>query len=212
MNCKNILIIGAHFDDAELGCGGTMARFSAEGKKVYKLTLTDNKTNFDERNIHVGFEKSLNDSQKACEYLGVEEILDFDFYPCCSLNYNTKIMQEVEKLIFKLNIDTVFIHYNCDVNQDHVFASQISETASRHCRNVLYYQSNGYILNKPFYPTYFIDITDYYEKKKNALFMYQGDHNRYNRLFDISLLKTELWGYGNEVKYAEGFVPLKICE
>ena len=43
---ENILVIGAHFDDAELGCGGIMTRFAHEGKKVYKLTLTDNVTDF----------------------------------------------------------------------------------------------------------------------------------------------------------------------
>ena len=41
MFTKNILAIGAHFDDVELGVGGTLARFSNEGKKVFKLTITD---------------------------------------------------------------------------------------------------------------------------------------------------------------------------
>ena len=48
---ENILVIGAHFDDAELGCGGTMAKLSAEGKNVYKLTLTDNVTDFRQMKI-----------------------------------------------------------------------------------------------------------------------------------------------------------------
>ena len=37
----NILIIGAHFDDTELGVGGTAAKLAEQGKNVYKLTLTD---------------------------------------------------------------------------------------------------------------------------------------------------------------------------
>ena len=39
---KRILIIGAHYDDAELGAGGTAAKLVAEGCQVYKVTLTDN--------------------------------------------------------------------------------------------------------------------------------------------------------------------------
>lgn len=35
----NILIVGAHFDDAELGVGGTAAKLVEQGKNVYKLTL-----------------------------------------------------------------------------------------------------------------------------------------------------------------------------
>ena len=41
MLIKNILALGAHFDDIELGAGGSLAKFSKEGKKVYKLILTD---------------------------------------------------------------------------------------------------------------------------------------------------------------------------
>ncbi len=211
MNCENILVIGAHFDDAELGCGGVMAKFAFEGKNVYKLTLTDNKTNFIQRNISVGFEDSLTDSGEACEVLGVKEITDFEFINCNELEYNTKVMQQVEKIIFDKDIDTVFIHYPSDLNRDHIAASQLSETAARHCKNILYYQSNGYILNTSFYPTVFIDISEFYEKKKQALSKYRGDHNRYDRLFDISLVRTEIWGYANEIPNAEGFVPLKMC-
>lgn len=207
---KNILVIGAHFDDAELGCGGTMAKLSAEGKKVYKLTLTDNVTNFEQMNIHVDMESSVTDSAKACEELNVEEICNFQMIECNKLTYSTEIMQRVESIIFAKEIDTVFIHYNSDMNQDHIAASEICLTAARHCENIFYYQSNGYILDKTFYPTVFFDISDFYESKKKALNHYRGDHNRFDRLFDISLKRTEIWGYANKVKYAEGFVPVKI--
>ena len=32
----NILVIGAHYDDAELGAGGSMAKWVKEGNKVFK--------------------------------------------------------------------------------------------------------------------------------------------------------------------------------
>ncbi len=211
LNCENVLVIGAHFDDAELGCGGTMARLASEGKKVYKLTLTNNKTDFQHRNIKVGFEDSLADSHKASSVLGVSEIKDFTFIECNNLQYSTDVMQKIEGIIFKNNIDTVFIHFPEDLNRDHAAASLLSETAARHCRNILYYQSNGYVLSRAFYPTFFIDISDFYEKKAEALAKYRGDHNRYDRLFEVSLSRTDIWGYANEVKYAEGFMPLKIC-
>lgn len=207
---KNILVIGAHFDDAELGCGGTMARLASEGKNVYKLTLTDNVTNFEQMNIHVDMESSLSDSAMACKEMNVQEITDFEMVKCNSLVYSTEVMQRVESVIFNYNIDTVFIHYDSDMNQDHVAASKICLTAARHCKNIFYYQSNGYILDKFFYPTVFFDISDFYEVKKKALAHYRGDHNRFDRLFDISLKRTEVWGYANKVDYAEGFVPVKI--
>ena len=60
---QNILIVGAHYDDAELGCGGTAAKLAAEGKNVYKLTLTNNVTKFSQMNIHVLYETSVKDNR-----------------------------------------------------------------------------------------------------------------------------------------------------
>ena len=207
---ENVLIIGAHYDDAELGCGGTAAKLAAEGKNVYKLTLTNNETNFSQMNIHVDADSSIRQSARACEVLGIHEVTDFEPVQCCELFYNTSIMQRVEKVIFDLNIDTVFMHYYDDMNQDHVEASRICKTASRHCKNVLMYHSNGYILQQQLNPTTFIDISDQIEKKLAALACYEGDHNRFNKLFGTVIERNHIWGYANKVDYVEGFLPLKM--
>ncbi len=206
---ENILVIGAHYDDAELGCGGTSARLAAEGKKVYKLTLTDNVTQFSQMNIHVFYETSVEESAQACRVLGVHEITEFEPVSCGHLFYTTEIMQKVEDIIFKYNIDTVFMHYTDDLNQDHIAASKICVTAARHCENIFFYQSNLYILPSPFSPTFFVDISDYVEKKKEALYQYTGDHNRFNSLFETNIERNSVWGFANKVKYAEGFVVQK---
>lgn len=211
-NIKNVLVIGAHFDDAELGCGGTMAKLAADGINVYKLTLTDNVTDFRQMGIKVGFDDSLRDSSKACEVLGVKEITDFEFVECNKLSYCAEVMQRVEAIIFRYDIDTVFIHFPDDFNQDHIAASQICKTAARHCRNILFYKSNGYADERAFNPSVFVDISgEPFEKKKLALAQYHGVHDRFNRLFDIALKRTEIWGYANKAKNAEGFVPVKVC-
>ena len=207
---KNILMIGAHFDDAELGVGGTAAKLVAEGKKVYKLTLTDNVTKFDAMNINVNYESSRAQSAKACEILGVQEITNFKPVECSNLSYNQKIMQQVEKIIIDLNIDTVFMHFNADMNTDHVAASRICLTAARHCRNIIQFQSNGYVLENVYYPTFFVDIDDYIDKKKKALACYGKEHNRFDRLFDVSIERNHVWGYSNKVEYAEGFNIIKM--
>lgn len=203
---QNILIIGAHYDDAELGCGGTAAKLVAKGKTVYKLTLTDNVTRFSQMNINVLYETSVQESALACKVLGVHEVTEFKPVECCYLFYNTEIMQEVENVIYKYQIDTVFMHYTDDLNQDHIAASKICITAARHCENIFLYQSNLYVLPHPFSPTFFVDISDYVEKKKEALYQYTGDHNRFNSLFETNIQRNKVWGYANKVKYAEGFI------
>lgn len=207
---NNVLIIGAHYDDSELGVGGTAAKLVENGKKVYKLTLTNNETNFGQMNIHVDADSSVRQSAKACKILGVEEITDFEPIKCCQLYYNTEVMQRVEEVIFRLKIDTVFMHYYDDMNQDHVEASRICKTASRHCQNVLMYHSNGYILQQQLNPLVFVDVSSQMEKKRKALDCYEGDHNRFNKLFDTVIQRNQIWGYANKCEFAEGFLPLKM--
>ena len=209
---KNILIIGAHFDDAELGAGGSAAKWVSQGKKVYKYTLTDNETIFPERNIHVKFEDSKRQSQQAAKTLGMVEIENADPAPHGKLMFGQEQMQRVESIIFDYNIDTVIIHFNCDAHQDHVEACRICLAAARHCKNILQYQSNGYIMDNEFRPTFFVDITDFIEQKKRALSCYGTEHNRMNRLFGTNLERNHLWGYANEVEYAEGFKVIKMIE
>ena len=212
MKMDRVLVIGAHYDDAELGAGGTAAKLVAEGKKVYKLTLTNNVTDFKQKGILVGYNSSIRDSQKAASIIGYQEILDFVPEECSKLTYSKDIMQRVEKIIFDYNIDTVFIHFGTDMNQDHVEACRICLTAARHCRNILEFQSNGYILDNVFYPTYFVDISNFVEIKKKALSQYGAEHNRFNRLFETNIERNHIWGYGNEVEYAEGFKIVKMLE
>lgn len=206
---KNILIIGAHYDDTELGCGGTAAKLVKDGMKVYKLTLTNNETDFKQMNISVSAESSAIQSKKACEVLGIEEITEFIPVKCNELTYNKIDMQRIEKIIYDYNIDTVFIHFQEDMNQDHIAASQLCRTAARHCENVFAYQSNGYVLNESYYPNYFFDITDFIDKKIEALNQYGSEHNRFSKLFETNIKRNEVWGFANKVDYAEGFVLYK---
>lgn len=209
---KNILIIGAHYDDAELGAGGTAAKLSSEGKNVYKLTLTDNVTKFKQMNVNVEYESSVMQSSKACQVLGVTEINDFEPINCTQLVYSTETMQKIEKIIFDYKIDTVFIHFDADMNQDHIEAAKLCLTAARHCDNILQYQSNGYVLNNEYYPTYFVDISSFVDKKIEALKQYGEEHNRFNSLFQTNVERNKVWGYATHSEYAEGFRVVKMVE
>jgi N-acetylglucosamine malate deacetylase 1 len=211
---KKILVVGAHYDDAELAAGGAMAKWVQEGKKVYKITLTDNVTNFANRNITVNYEDSKNESAKACKILGVSEISDFPVQPCTDLMFDKKFMQLLETFVLDNKIDTILIHNIFDIQQDHVHASTISYVAGRYCDNILVYQSNKYILPIDYYPRFFIDITETIELKKKALDCYSYSHDRYKQLFEMTIRQNRVWGYqttmNNEKNYAEAFNIIKF--
>ncbi len=210
----NILVIGAHYDDAELGAGGTMAKWVKEGKKVYKMTLSDNVTNFEARKIHVNYDDSVAESHKACEVLGVEEILDIPIQKCTELQWDKKQMQAIESFILNNNIDTVLLHNIFDIQQDHVHAATISYVAGRYCKRILSYQSNKYILPMDYYPRMYVDITDTVQQKIDALNCYGSSHNRYSQLFDMTIKQNRVWGFQatmqNEEAFAEAFNVIKF--
>jgi LmbE family N-acetylglucosaminyl deacetylase len=206
---KNILVVGAHYDDAELAAGGAMAKWVFEGKSVYKITLTDNETVSDALGLDIHGWAAKEDSRRASGVLGVTEA-EFTPVRCCWLQYGTEIMQRLENVVQRLKIDTLLFHFHDDFNQDHIAAHEICKTAGRHCDNLLMYQSNNYIVPTPFYPTVFVDITDYADIKFKALAEYAPQHNRYGNMFDITKKRNEIWGYSSNCKYAEAFVPLKL--
>lgn len=209
---NNVLIVGAHYDDTELGAGGVAAKLASMGKNVYKLTLTNNITKFKHMNINVEYEASVKQSADACKKLGINEIKEFKPIDCTKLVYNTETMQRIEDILYRYKIDTLFMHFDHDMNQDHIEAAKLCLTAGRHCDNLLQYQSNGYILNNEYYPTYFVDISNYINQKIEALEQYGDEHNRFNKLFQINVERNHVWGYSNQVEYAEGFKIIKMLE
>jgi N-acetylglucosamine malate deacetylase 1 len=213
---KNILVIGAHFDDAELGAGGSMAKWASEGKNVYKITLTDNVTHFEHNNSVVDFDSSQLESEKACGILNVVEIKLSSYAECTMLKYDKTIMQEIEQVIIEKKIDTLVCHYLHDVQQDHVSASKISYVAGRYCDNILMYQSNRYILPENFYPRYFVDITKEIDLKIKALDCYSESHDRNGKLFELTVEGNRIHGYSatkqDKQTYAEAFHLVKFVQ
>lgn len=160
--------------------------------------------------INISADSAKQNSTQACKCLGVKEI-EFQPEAYGNLTYSQQIMQRLEHIIGVYNIDTVFFHFADDYQTDHVAAHQICKTAARHCRNILMYQSNPYILAHGFAPNFFIDISDYVDDKKRAMACYDSEHNRWGRLFDTIIQRNNIWGYGNHCAYAEGFISIKFC-
>lgn len=208
---KNILAIGAHFDDVDLAAGGTLNYLASnKTRNIYKLTLTDNVTLSKNLKLNISFETSYRSSEKACKILGITQIKNEKIVDCTKLFYNSNLMQYIENIIFEKKIDTVFIHFDHDLNQDHISSSEICKTASRHCKNILMYQSNFYLSSKQFNPTVFFDISKNFLIKKKALDSYNSEHNRKNSLFELTFKRNQVWGGYAGVEYAEAFVPVKF--
>ena len=123
-------------------------------------------------------------------------------------------MQRIEAVITDLNIDTVFMHSEYDMNHDHIKAAELCKVAARHVQNLYVYRSNIYITEMSYNPRVFFDISDYIEKKKEALAAYGVEHQRMmaggeNLLFENVIMQNQIWGYCIDTMYAEGFEVIK---
>ncbi len=207
----NVLAIGAHHDDIELGCGGTIARLNREGHSTFGIILTNSETHYPIRSIHRTSTQAKDEAEKAAEVIGLKLIyLQTQHIDNGKLTYDVNLMRKIEQVIVDYNITMVFSHWRSDLNTDHEAAAKLSITAARHVPNVLMYRSNWYQPSLPFNPLFSVDISDTINLKKEALECYVSEiTNRGRAWIDSFLDYNRSSGFRIDKQYAEVFEPLK---
>jgi LmbE family N-acetylglucosaminyl deacetylase len=154
-----ILAVGAHPDDIELGCGGTLCRAAELGARVIAVFLTKGELSGDA-------EIRMRESREALSVLGVKEVFFGDF-PDSEIPNGRKSIDFLEQFFIKYQPDVVLTHTVNDVHQDHRQAGWLSITAFRNARKVLAYETPR--VTPSFTPSYFVDISSCVDSKWTAL-------------------------------------------
>jgi LmbE family N-acetylglucosaminyl deacetylase len=206
---QNVLVIGAHFDDIEFGCAGTIVKLLKQHKKVYSLILTDSGwssvQNVPVRTSDVAIKEGL----EAYKILGTE-LIDFKRKKTCELLYNDELIVSILKIIESYNIDTVFTHWIHDVHQDHYATAKATITACKHVPRVLMYQSNYYDSNQPFNGNFYFDISEEFPTKVKAIECFKSEMNRTKGEWKIWLENSAKYnGMKIGCAYAESFEIIK---
>ena len=101
----NILAIGAHFDDVEIGCSGTLAKHVANGDNVLIQVITHSKyTNHDGtliRDEDVAFKEGEN----AAKILNCKMICNN--YETKKVNFNHKLIEDINRVVDEEKIDLI---------------------------------------------------------------------------------------------------------
>lgn len=119
----DVLAIGAHPDDVELGCGGTIAKLISEGKKVAILDLTQGELGTRGTN-----ETRAIEAKNAAEILGIsarENLKMKDGFLINSEEYQLRII----KAIRTYQPEIVFCNAVDDRHPDHAKASKLASDA-----------------------------------------------------------------------------------
>ena len=209
----NILAVGAHWDDIELGCGLTLKKMADQGHKIFTAVICSSLYG---KNIDKGMteQDALKYGNNSFELIGANYISTVK-EPNSNLVYNKKIMQTLEEIAHNNQIDTIFTHWFGDLNTDHRATWEISRTAFRNIKNFLMYQSNSYndYVNI-FKPNLFVGFsqTDYSFKEK-ILSQYGPEWNQRKDRWNKEIFDREKhWGFlaGND--FAEAFHIGKLVD
>ena len=122
-----ILAIGAHSDDVEIGCGGTLLKRIAQKDDVTILTITNSEYTLP-NNLSRPVEVARAEAEEAAKLIGAELIM-LD-KPSNQLLHNEEFSYEFDKVIQEIKPDIVLTHWSDDFHSDHAAVSLSSLRAA----------------------------------------------------------------------------------
>ena len=199
----NVLAIGAHPDDIEFGCGGTLIKYAQKGHNVYLLILTTGSIGGDP-------EIRKKEQENAAKFMKAKQVFWGNFQDT-ELPINKTLISTIEDVINKTKPHAVFFNYIEDTHQDHRVISQASTSATRYTKEVLYYEVPT---SQNFQPDIFVDIGDVLDKKLELLKIHTSQVDK-TKVENLTILESTkacaiFRGYQGRVKYAEGFKAIRI--
>ena len=226
----DLLVMTVHPDDAELGAGGVIAKYVAEGKTVGIVDLT-----LGELGTRGTPEIRAQEAQNAAKILGVavrENLRLRDGF----FQNNEEGQKEVIKAIRKFQPEIVITNAWEDRHPDHGRASKLVNDALflaglRRIETELDGKEQEpyrprlqlqLIQDKYIHPDILIDITAYWDIKERSILAYTSQFNVENQddepqtyisnpdFMDSTKARAHEFGRSIQVKYAEGFTSRKI--
>ncbi|MCX7729270.1 MAG: bacillithiol biosynthesis deacetylase BshB1 [Bacteroidia bacterium] len=225
----DILAFGAHPDDVEISCAGTILKHVEMGYKIGIIDLTAG-----ELGTRGNKQIRLKESEKAKEMMGVcirENLSMRDGFFKNDEEHQLAVIQKIRQY----RPDVIFANAPTDRHCDHGRAAQLVKDAAflsglvkidtyhngekqNAWRPIAVYH---YIQDYYLKPDFVIDISKYFQKKIEVLKCYSSQF--YNPastepetaisgkdFFDVLESKARIWGRYISVEFAEGFIANRL--
>ena len=201
----NLLLLGAHCDDIEIGCGGTVLRLIA-----------------DDRIEHIKWIVFASTEERKTEAIACAEhfLRNVSSKEIVVLNFRDTVLadnrEEIKKLLGAIKIsfspDLIFTHHRNDLHQDHKLLSEVTWNV---CRNhlILEYEIPKYDGDLG-HPNFFVTLDKaFVQQKIDALLEFYGSQKE-KHWFDeetfLSLLRVRGLEVASPTRYAEAFHVKKV--
>lgn len=218
----DILVFGAHPDDAEIGMGGTIAKHTAAGFRVGICDLT-----LAEMSSNGTVELRQQEAASASAVLGLSSRTNLRL-PDRGLDHSKEQLQAIVAEIRRHRPRIVFAPYWVDRHPDHIACSKLVEEAVFNAKLRRYMpelapvaveQLVYYYINDASDVSLVVDISEYYETKRESLLAYRsqftsdGPDQVATPLTDRYVQRVKardmLLGQTHSFAYAEGFAIKK---
>lgn len=199
----NILALGAHPDDIEIGCAGTLIDCIKKSYDVSLGIMTDGSAGGDPK-------LRRREQEESARVMGVKQIL-WGPYEDTKLTVSKESISVIDSWIHEIKPAYVLVNYYEDTHQDHRNLAKIAVTATRHIKNVLFYEVPSSI---GFFPTIFYDIKPVIESKMEVLKAHFSQvsqtHSEYISILEVAKAAAHFRGVQGKLEFAEGFLPQRM--
>lgn len=200
----NILAVGAHPDDIEVGCAGTLIKYAQRGHNIFLLLISKGEMGGEA-------EVRYKEQMKAAEIIGARDVFWGGFTDTELLNRGNEIIHSVEGYIQEIQPSFIFVNFFDDTHQDHRTVNRSVLSAARYVRNVMFYEVPT---TNNFTPNVFVDIGSVLDLKLEALKAHASQIMKTNiedlSIMDIARSSAHFRGVQGRVPLAEGFVSERL--
>lgn len=221
----DILAIGVHPDDVELGCSGTLLKHAALGKSFGILDLT-----LGEMGTRGNAQLRTQEAMNSAKLMGAAFRKQLNLADCFFENKKESIV-DIVKVIRDCKPTIVLCNAVSDRHPDHGRAAKLAADACFYAglpkidtqqeahrpKAVYHYIQDNYI-----HPAFVIDVTAYADKKREAVMAFSSQF--YNpdskepqtpisspEFLENLFAKMSLWGRAIGARYAEGFTTSRYA-
>lgn len=196
----NVLAIGAHPDDVELGCGGALMLHVARGDCVTVLVMTTG-----QRGVFDGGSRA-DEQERAAALLTAK--LRWGGFEDGAVPSGADAVTVIDHAVAESGAQIVYTHAPDDTHQDHRATSQASLAGARRVPTVLYYETPS---TQTFQPTVFIDIESALDGKLSVLRAHLSQVMREGPV-NLSAIAAQARFRGSQtrIQHAEAFLPARF--
>lgn len=200
----NILAIGAHPDDIELGCGGLLLKASRQDRhNIFMYTLTRGGASGDP-------EERTKELIESAKFIGAKRLW-IDNFEDTKLSLSSDLINHIEFFIKKADPDIVLTHSLGDTHHDHRAIAASTMEAGRFVPNILAYEIP---VTREFKPQVYYDISDVIDGKIELINIFLSQRSKSflqsNAIRGLAQYRALQSRFDNSVSCVEAFEVQKL--